>query len=453
MAIYYVRSTDGSDSDNGSTWALAKATITGALNIATSGDIIYVSQAHSYTNASSAITYPTPKGTITAPIQVICVNDSAMPPTQLSNTAIEHATTTNGINFQNSSYIYWYGITFKSYGSITLPMYCFQVFDTCGLQLTNTSGNYYWYAVNANNNYNYHINFINTNFISGSATFSFQIGNTGSGPYSLSHTYLFKGCTVTGTAPSNFFNFSSAGMYVTISTIGCDFSLLGASSYLFYNHSNCMLGSKFHLQNCKLNSAMTLYNNVITSIKLPEIILENCDSDATNYHNEWHMYQGTIKHTIQVMKTGGASSGLVGFSWELATNARASSSYPLESPWLHMWCGTTGTQRTVAVSFVHDSQSSLGSGDFWAEFEYRNSTNTSKTTILSTIPAAYPLMRNTMTYDVETDAAWLTTGMTYPKCQRVQFQFIPPITGLVFMKFYLAKSNYTVYIDPVITLT
>ena len=37
MAVLYVRSTDGDDADNGSTWALAKATLAGAFAAAAEG--------------------------------------------------------------------------------------------------------------------------------------------------------------------------------------------------------------------------------------------------------------------------------------------------------------------------------------------------------------------------------------------------------------------------------
>ena len=38
----YVRSSDGNDGDNGSTWALAKATLAGAVTAWTDGDVICV---------------------------------------------------------------------------------------------------------------------------------------------------------------------------------------------------------------------------------------------------------------------------------------------------------------------------------------------------------------------------------------------------------------------------
>jgi hypothetical protein len=53
MANLYVRSTDGNNSDNGTTWALAKATVAGVAAIDAAGDTIYLSQDHNETTASS----------------------------------------------------------------------------------------------------------------------------------------------------------------------------------------------------------------------------------------------------------------------------------------------------------------------------------------------------------------------------------------------------------------
>jgi len=135
VAYIYVRSTDGLDADNGSTWALAKATITGALNIASPGDTIFVSQAHAYSTAS-AITYPA-KGNAALPITVMCVNDGAAPPTTLAATASETCTGTSvDVDFGSGSFIYWYGITFKAARNLIFRPTGVQHFNNCNLQLT-----------------------------------------------------------------------------------------------------------------------------------------------------------------------------------------------------------------------------------------------------------------------------------------------------------------------------
>ena len=75
MPVFYVRSTDGDNADNGSTWALAKATLAGAFAAAAAGDTIWVSQAHAETQGS-AMTLTSP-GTVANPCYVMCGNDAA----------------------------------------------------------------------------------------------------------------------------------------------------------------------------------------------------------------------------------------------------------------------------------------------------------------------------------------------------------------------------------------
>ena len=71
MAELFLRSTDGTDSDDGSTWALAKGTLTGAFAAASAGDTIYVSDNHAESQ-SAEMTLTSP-GTNAAPVKVLCV--------------------------------------------------------------------------------------------------------------------------------------------------------------------------------------------------------------------------------------------------------------------------------------------------------------------------------------------------------------------------------------------
>jgi len=194
---YYVRSTTGSDSNNGSSWALAKQTITGALNVASAGEIIYVSQAHNYYVAAN-IAYPSSKGTASAPILVVCVNDAQEPPTQLATTAIENNTATaSTLGFPIGSHYHWYGITFKSAGHLYLPRTCPQRFENCTLQLTGTTSGV-WH-LNTGQSYGYaNTQFVNTTFTAAFAGSYFYIYNGygwGSNGWPHSFNFSFKGCT------------------------------------------------------------------------------------------------------------------------------------------------------------------------------------------------------------------------------------------------------------------
>lgn len=110
MANFYVRSTDGSDIDGGTTWALAKATLAGALAVATAGDTIFVSDNHAETQAS-AMTLSS-QGTAASPVRILCVDDAAEPPTALATTAT--VTTTGSFAMAFHGFAYCYGITFSS---------------------------------------------------------------------------------------------------------------------------------------------------------------------------------------------------------------------------------------------------------------------------------------------------------------------------------------------------
>ena len=104
MATRYVRSTDGSDSDDGSTWALAKATVAGVTAIDTAGDTLWISQAHAETSGS-AITFAG-AGTNASPTKLLCGNDAAEPPTALATGGSITGTGAAAINFNNALYAY-----------------------------------------------------------------------------------------------------------------------------------------------------------------------------------------------------------------------------------------------------------------------------------------------------------------------------------------------------------
>ncbi len=110
----YVRSTDGNNSDNGTTWSLAKATVAGAAAIdSTTDKRIWVSDNHAESN-SSAQTWAF-AGTLADPTWVICVDDSTgEPPTTggaVATTATCTTTGASGVNITGDCYIY--GVTWE----------------------------------------------------------------------------------------------------------------------------------------------------------------------------------------------------------------------------------------------------------------------------------------------------------------------------------------------------
>src|SRR3990167_1200992 len=139
---YYVRSTDGSDASDGLTWANAKATLAGALAVAAAGERIWVSQAHAETQAS-AMTL-TSAGTAASPVEILCGNDAAEPPTALATTATISTTGVNNLTC-GAGFAFVYGITFSVASAASLGIFQVNVnnsvwsFESCTLKLNTTS--------------------------------------------------------------------------------------------------------------------------------------------------------------------------------------------------------------------------------------------------------------------------------------------------------------------------
>lgn len=101
----YVRSTDGNNADDGSTWALANASIAGAITDAAAGDTIYVSDAHNESiTTNTTWTFP---GTNASPNLVICGDDAAEPPTAVSTAGAISVNAAASLTFGGS--FFWYG--------------------------------------------------------------------------------------------------------------------------------------------------------------------------------------------------------------------------------------------------------------------------------------------------------------------------------------------------------
>jgi hypothetical protein len=267
------------------------------------------------------------------------------------------------------------------------------------------------------------------------------------------NTIIFKGCSFSGVIFNCIFNATSSNTFVNILVDGCDLSSLGTSSSLINNVTNFQPGSKFYFKNCKLNATANITNVIVTYPQTPDIYIDNCDSSGTNTRNEIYKYYGKVRSSTSVYRTGGASTGTLGYSYILETNSFVSFTTPMETPAISMWCKNVGVQKTASVAFVHDNDSPLGSTDIWAELQYSDSSTSPITSFLSTKVDTYPLFSNSSEAPpIDSNVVWTTAGLTNPTYQKFTFTFTPEMAGLKVIKVYLAKTNYVVYIDPMIIL-
>jgi hypothetical protein len=434
MANIYVRSTDGSDADGGSTWALAKATIGGtngsggAFAIEAAGDTIWVSQSH--TETVSANWSAVQAGTRSNPVKLMCGNDAAEPPTALTTGAKITSTAVFGaIGFvTDNASIYVYGIEFEvsgAGGSVVIGSQLCRAFaDQCTFWPNGSSLT---------------VQLVNGVF----KDCVFRYGTT-------TAPALLRNCTVTGGSihassgnPANGYFKADDGDSVVE---GFDFSTGSSAAYL-----TALLLGDIVLRNCKLPASWSGALIHPTTTDTGRISMYNCDNADTNYKLWIETSAGSIKEETTRVRTGGASDGTTPLSWKMTTNSDAA--YPnglVISDETVSWNESTGASKTVTVEILHDSATALKDDEIWLEVQYLG---TSGVPLGSFIDDAKADVLATAADQTTSSATWTTTGMSNPNKQKLSVTFTPQEKGYILAVVKMAKASYTVYVCPKMEVT
>lgn len=446
MANLYVRSTDGSDSDNGSTWALANATLAGAAAIDAAGDTIYVSQAHSESTAS-AVTLAL-AGTLASPTAVICASDAAEPPTAVATTASVATTGASNITISGSAYLY--GLQFSlgnatSAASLQLGQSAgaMQCLDSCAVRLTGSGSTARiqfgtpGVAPGLVRLTNTTVRFASVaqGFAGKGANFEWSGGSVESGGTALT-TAIFRNGN------------DSNRMVTTWKISGVDLANLGTSCAIWEAGTNGTVGV---LRNSKLPAAWSGALITGTLLAGDRVELHNCDSGDTNYRLWVEDYCGSIKTETTIVRTGGASDGTTAYSWKLASSANAEYPLlPLVTPELPAeWNATVGSSVTATVEIVTDGVT-LTDGECWLEVQYLGTSGYPLSSFASDAKADVLATAANQTTSTE---SWTTTGLASPTKQKLSVTVTPQDAGFIQAVVKLAKASTTVYVDPKITLT
>lgn len=447
MANIYVRSTDGNDADNGSTWALAKALLTGASAIEAAGDTIFVSDNHAESVASATITL---SGSNSSPVRILCVDDAAEPPTALAETA---TITITGTTFSITGTVYVYGIIFifttTSSSAMGFQTSAHgQTYEKCIFRVTGASTST---AINfgGTGTGNHQITeLINCKFRLAGSAHSIGINRT---------VHIIGGSWETGgTVPSGIFNLGQGARGGHLLVDGFDFSNINTTTNLVQTMTEG--SSRAVFRNVKLPASWTGLIVASGALKMgSRVELWNSDSADTNYRMWIEDYSGSIKQETTIVKSGGASDGTTTLSWKMASSANIA--YPvltLDSPEIYSkWIESVGSSVTATVEIVHDSQGSGTSGAFTDDEIfidlYYLGTSGVPLSLLATDRKAHVLA--TAADQDSSSETWTTTGLTTPVKQKLSVTFTPQEKGVVFAVVRLAKASKTVYINPVIALT
>ena len=436
MANIYVRSTDGSDADNGSTWALAKATLAGAAAIDAAGDNIYLSQSHAESGGTVTAVFA---GTMANPVKIIAGNDAAEPPTAVSSASL---ISSSSITLSGSYYLY--GLTLQSATSILPANQSASnsvTLDHCSLITTGTTGGGFFSIGSANN--------ITQKAVLLDCTYKFG-GASNIGCATAGVVEIKGGSFISGTSTPSAGIFGGAadrsGARLTID--GLDMTNLASTVSIFRTFVSPGL---FQIRNSKLPASWSgSLCNATPLATGQRFEMHNCDSGDTNYRLWVQEYSGSIKTETTLVRTGGASDGTTGYSLVMATTANANASVaPLVSPEVSIWNDTTGGSKTVTVEILHDSATNLTDGEIWLEAQYLG---TSGVPLGSFISDAKADILATAADQATSSETWTTTGMSNPNTQKLSVTFTPQEKGYLQAKVYLAKASKTVYVDPKLTV-
>ncbi len=448
MADLYVRSTDGNDADNGSTWALANAATTGAVADAVAGDRIFYSQAHSENIAANIVaTFP---GTLAAPNQLICGNDAAEPPTTVATGAQIGTNGNFAISLNGNISAYGLSVFAQTAGATSASAAInlaagsvveFQLYDTCAFRLGSLSATPDINVGASGKTVGASVVWRNCTIRMGNAgqtisvfgaNFQWIGGSVVSGSSSSTALFLFGGSGRGGNALVESVDFSN---------FGSTFSFVTATSY----------AGRLVLRNCKLPSGWTggLFASAPTQPGM-RAEMHNCDSGDTNYRLWVQDYSGSIYSETVIVRSGGASDGTTPFSWRMASDSGASYPLiPLASPELSAWNDTTGSAITATVEVVTDGVT-LNDDECWLEVQYLGTSGAPLGAVASDCKADILASAAAQTSSSET---WTTTGLSSPVKQKLSVTFTPQERGFFQAVVKLAKASATVYVDPMLTVT
>jgi hypothetical protein len=448
MAVFYVRSTDGNDADNGTTWALAKATLAGALAIAAAGDRIWVSQVHAETQAST-MSLASP-GTSALPCEILCGNDSAQPPTSKASSAT--ISTTGAFSISFTGHAYCYGITFNAANStnagsinwIGTASYWWRL-ERCTLVLRGTSSTTRINVSSSNAAHTDHrVDLIDCDV---------QFSNSAQGISCAAVLNWRKGSILAGgTSPASLIR-TLAGGAPTVRVQGVDLTQLGNNALLGISSATvCPPGGVVRFEGCILPATVSnLVSGSFNGPGSPELRVDDCFVDASRPRvMQRACYEGGAYSDNTVIRTSGASDGATGVSHKLVSAAGAHYHHPLYGPEIPVFVAGTGSAQTAVIEIVHDSATPLTDKQIWLSILFPASASTPLSSFADDRADVLATAANQTTSAV----AWTTTGLSTPLKQKLEVAFTMPsgLLGVMVARVAMALPSYTLWYDPLVTI-
>ena len=434
MGTIRVRSTDGSDADNGTTWALAKATLAGAAAIDAAGDTIVVSSVHAESTAAAvSLAWA---GTAAAPTRILSVNDAADPPTALLPGASVTTTGASDITLASTGqYTYYNGITFNcgtGSSAADININGKELLENCSFFLLTTTGSS---KISLGNNAS------QSEIRNG--TFKFSAAGQGLSLQATGKATPIIGGQIAsgGTNINNLVTAIAAGGRALFD--GFDLSVLAAS----VNICNVTTANaSLDMRNGILPASWSgVVNSAVPGLGA---IFEmfSCWSGSTEIIWRRKTTFGEGRDETTLVRTGGGKHRGVGVS--LKCNTTADAEYPLNTFDTLQFVGEVkaaqvGSPVTATVEILHDSATAMTDAGIWLTVSGPGSeVNSDQVADVFATPAN----------QASSSATWTTTGMSNPNTQKLTVTWTPAKAGVVLGTVSIAAASKTVYVDNMMTV-
>lgn len=432
---------------NPDTWTDACIDLNGGAARSDAGDTVYVASTHSMSYAGEYnVIFP---ASTTQYVKVYCVVESGANGTSgLATTAVEAATGSSGsINIYRNCYVY--GLQFQSGAGgandttirLGYAANAVHVFENCVFSLKTTAANRFVRPVSSAGVF---VKLKNC---------TFDFANAAQCIFTASSGILFiEGGSFTGTAVSRGIVNTSQGACGFVSNV--DFSAC-ATTVSLTGSSN---GGILQFRNCKMPSGWTqgLHPGTNADLTMIDAGMYNCDSGDTNYRVQKRTYAANLVQDTGIYNDAGSTDGSTRLSWKISSTAGCDWHRRFETPEIVRWNETTGTAITATVEIVHDGASAATDEDVWLEVMYLG---TSGTPLGSWISDAKADILASATAQTTSSATWTGATGTGPNGSstwntlKLACTFTPQEKGFLHARVVVAKASWTVYVDPLVTVT
>lgn len=434
MTDFYVRSATGSDTNDGLSWATAKAgIIAGAALAVSAGDRVFISSSHvdPGTSAKSVVS----PGVPSAPVQILSVDDTSLAPGALVKT-----TGTATLSFQGSLIAHGLTVAAGSTSSSTSILLAtsssvdaIQVYNDCNFDMLSfgNAGNIVIGSGSGSNSARSRVVWNNCNV---------RFSQTAQRIEAYQEFTWRGGSFVAGSPMSALFRTSATGRGSVVVIEGVDLTGLPTTADLI---NGPLAAGRILFRNCSLPAGWT--GQLVQGAPDPGFRAEmhNCDSGDTNYRR-WDVgFSGMLRSETVVVKTGGSSDGATPFSLKFSTNANPTPGLVgFESPDIWKWNDIVDSPVTVSIDIANDGFS-LTNAEVWLDVQYQGTSGLPKSSFAINkvtplgVPAAHPV----------SSASWNTPGFASVRRQRLSVTVTPREAGPIYARIVVAKPNADLYVD------